>query len=188
MEFPEVEKDYRKALSNFDDLARVYTKYGSYWEKSNGQWVQPGYVAEDIDTDFFDWHRIALPYRKAVASYYQKNYPELPISAEPDDLMYFFGGSEFTLFSGGEYHDEAHGTKEIHAFWLGPWPVFRNCLIENNPEEAAHLAAVIFQETEGDWRPVGNRDAKDPLVFLKGLQAGKSSRSNVRFTLYRLQQ
>jgi len=187
--FPIPEDNYLESFQQFDSLALSYesasSSYG--WLNVDDRWIRDRYVDDDIDTSFFDWRRIALPYREAVAGYYAKKYPELPISAKPDDLKYFFSASEFGFNSGCEFDTDGNEVKEVYAFSLGPWPAFRNCLIEHDPGEAAQLAAVIFRQTANDWRPVGNRDVQNPLIFLKGLQAGNAVRQNVRFTLFRLQ-
>jgi hypothetical protein len=189
MRFPVPEDGYREALSHFNSLASLYERANSSygWSEVADRWVRDNYVEANIDTDFFDWQRIDLPYREAVASYYAKKYPELPISAEPRELKYFFSASEFSTSAGSEFSRDGKDEKEIYAFNLGAWSAFRNCLIEHDPDEAAHLATVISEQTANDWRPVGRRDIKDPLLFLKRLQAGVAVRENVRFTLYRLQ-
>lgn len=190
MEFPAVETGYFEAKLDFERQATPYefATIESTWSDENGVWARSPYDDALIDTSFFNWERIDEHYRQAVAGYYLRRYPELPMSSEPADLKYFFCGREFAAFAGSQFGDELpNGVRELYAFSLGPWPAFRDCLIANDPMEAAHLAAVVREQTANDWKPVGHRDESDPLKFLHQLQAGRSVSDNVRFTLYRLQ-
>ena len=186
--FPNIEQNYLDDLLAFQSNARRYGEplIRSHWELLDGVPVRNLYDETVLDKAFFDWCRIGEQVRIAVASYYRRKYPAFPISADPNDLTYFFAGREFD-FSVGQDVTATDDSKDIYAISLGAWPDFRNALIEHHPEEAAHLASVVFKGTAGDWRPVGNRDESDPLKFLKGLQAGNAVRENANFSLFRLQ-
>ena len=186
--FPNIEQNYLDDLLAFQSNARRYGEplIRSHWELLDGVPVRNLYDETVLDKAFFDWSRIGEQVRIAVASYYRRKYPAFPISADPNDLTYFFAGREFD-FSVGQDVTATDDSKDIYAISLGAWPDFRNALIEHHPEEAAHLASVVFKGTAGDRRPVGNRDESDPLKFLKGLQAGNAVRENANFSLFRLQ-
>ena len=186
--FPNIEQNYLDDLLAFQSNARRYGEplIRSHWELLDGVPVRNLYDETVLDKAFFDWSRIGEQVRMAVASYYRRKYPAFPISADPNDLTYFFAGREFD-FSVGQDVTATDDSKDIYAISLGAWPDFRNALIEHHPEEAAHLASVVFEATAGDWRPVGNRDEGDPLKFLKGLQSGRAVREHANFSLFRLQ-
>jgi hypothetical protein len=186
--FPKIEDDYLTKLTEFEQGAAEYWKSSLKvsWELVDGRPVHVGADLSKINREFFDWRKIETPYREAVASHYQEKYPAFGVTAEPENLQLFFAANEFG-FSTTDVTVE-DGTKDIHNFALGAWPKFRDALIANNEREAAHLAAVIFEDTAQDWKPVGDRSMEDPMKFLHHLQSGKSVQSHVKFTLYRLQQ
>ena len=188
MRFPKIENDYIQSLADFEAGASRYgsANDGVYWELIDGKPVHVGVDRSKIDRNFFDWRKIELVYRAAVANYYVKNYPAYEVSSDAEVLQEFFCAGEFKLFLATDV-TEVKSDQNIHNFSLGAWPSFRDALITNSETEAAHLASVIFESTKLDWKPVGTRSLKDPLEYLRGLQAGNAVRRHANFSLYRLQ-
>ena len=185
--FPEIEADYEVKLAAFEAGAREYGKDSlhAYWEMIECELVHVGLDSIEIDLNFFDWRKIEQAYREAVASYYQEKHPAYGVTPEPEILQSFFAASEFGFSKTDATADSLD--KDIHNFSLGAWPKFREALILNDEIEAAHLASVIYKETEGDWKPVGDRAEPDPIKYLHRLQSGNAVQRHVKFTLYRLQ-
>jgi hypothetical protein len=185
--FPPIEPDYTSKFLKFKSAAFEYSeRCSTYWDLVEDKPVQMGLDTSKLDRDFFDWRRIDDQYREAISSYYMKNYPSYGVNSDPDTLQNFFAGSEFSWFVGLDVTQPVK-VQNIKAISLGAWPLFREALIENNPTEAAHLAAVIFAETQFDFKPVGDRSEKDPLKFLHRLQAGNAVRAHSNYSLFRIQ-
>lgn len=155
------------------------------WEIEDGVARRIQFTPDMVYRDFFDWSRIPLVMRKVVAEKFASIMPNYEISSDPTTLEAYFAGQEFFRLIFDAFGEDMYSTSRDLIRTI--WPGLRNTLIEFYPEIADDLACAIYNETRYDWKPVGDREATDAIVFLKRLQAGRASVRHGAFALYRLQ-